>query len=255
MNTSQEQHNFNNRLSIILPTYNESQNIANMLDAIKNVLPYDLYAEIIIIDDNSPDGTGQIVEEYIKKNKKEKTSFKVIHRIDKRGLSSAILDGIKISTGKIIVVMDSDFSHPPEKILDMVDEIQKNSYDIVVGSRYVAGGDLVGWPLSRKIISFIGTLIAEYGLGIKVKDSMSGFFSFKKELINNIQFDAIGYKLLLEILVKSNSAMVKEIPYTCINRKQGVTKFNKSVILDYIKLVKSLHKYKKTKKLSLVYTL
>jgi dolichol-phosphate mannosyltransferase len=250
MNISQEQHNFNNRLSIILPTYNESQNIVNMLDAIKNVLPYDLYAEIIIVDDNSPDGTGKIVEEHIKKNKEQKISFKVIHRINKRGLSSAILDGIKTSTGKIIVVMDSDFSHPPEKILDMLHEIQKNNYDVVVGSRYVTGGNSIGWPLSRKIISLIGTLIAEHGLGIKIKDSMSGFFSFKKELIDDIQFDAIGYKLLLEILVKTNSSMVKEIPYTCINRKQGATKFNKSVILDYVKLVKSLYKYKKEKKSS-----
>lgn len=235
----------NRRLSVILPTFNESQNIIKMLESIQKVIPTTIMTEIIVVDDDSPDGTGNIVEEYIKNSKNGTISIKVICRKNKRGLSSAILDGVKSSRGEVIVVMDSDFAHPPEKILEMLEEIQNNQVDIVVGSRYVKGGETIGWTTSRKIISFFATKIAEYFLGVKVKDSMSGFFSFKKQIIENKQFDALGYKLLLEILVKTKNAKVKEIPYKCINRKEGSSKFNTSIIMDYIKLVLRLKKYKK----------
>jgi len=245
MNLSQNGSTKNKKqLSIILATFNESQNILKMLNSIDNVLSSDIDSEIIVVDDNSPDGTGTIVENHIK-TKNENQAIRVIHRIDKRGLSSAIIEGFNSANGEMILVMDTDFAHPPEKILEMLDEMQNNHYDIVVGSRFVKGGKTIGWPFSRKLMSTFATKIASYMLGLQIKDSTSGFFLIKKNLIENKKFDAIGSKLLLEILVKTHGAKIKEIPYTCINREFGSSKFNTSVISDYFKLVKKLSKYKK----------
>lgn len=231
-------------VSILLPTYNESQNIAKMLNSLITVLPQKFQIEIIVIDDDSPDGTGKIAEDYKTKISNENISMKIIHRKNKRGLSSAILDGIYSSTGNIIVVMDSDFSHPSETVEKMLDTLLDDESDIVIGSRFVPGGESVGWPLSRKIMSKFGTKIPELFLNVKVKDSTSGFFSFKKEIVKNINFDALGYKFLLEMLVKTRGAKTREIPYKCVNRKIGSSKFNTQIIIDYIKLINKLRKYK-----------
>lgn len=237
--------NFNNKsISVLLPTYNESQNIVNMLNSLITVLPKKFQTEIIVIDDDSPDGTGKIAEDCKSKIQQENISIEVINRKNKRGLSSAILDGIYSSNGEIIVVMDSDFSHPPGIVEKMLDVLLNDEFDIVIGSRFVSGGESVGWPITRRIMSKLGTKVPELFLNLKVRDSTSGFFSFKKEIINGIKFDAIGYKFLLEMLVKTNGAKTAEIPYKCVNRKKGPSKFNTQIILDYIKLINKLRKYK-----------
>ena len=234
-------------LSVIVPTYNESKNIVGILDSLRKHLPIGIDTEIIVVDDNSPDGTGNIVEEYAKNSKKENSqSVQIIHRKTERGLSSAILAGIKYAKGDSVVVMDSDFSHPPQTIPKMIEELQKSECDIVVASRYVNGGSVKGWPFKRKIISKGATKIARHGLGIKIKDPMSGFFAFKRHIINNIKFDAIGYKILLEILVKARGVKVKEIPYEFINREEGSSKLDTSVAMDYVKSLWKLYRYGKT---------
>ena len=234
-------------LSVIVPTYNESKNIVGILDSLRKHLPIGIDTEIIVVDDNSPDGTGNIVEEYAKNSKKENSqSVQIIHRKTERGLSSAILAGIKYAKGDSVVVMDSDFSHPPQTIPKMIEELQKSECDIVVASRYVNGGSVKGWPFKRKIISKGATKIARHGLGIKIKDPMSGFFAFKRHIINNIKFDAIGYKILLEILVKARGVKVKEIPYEFINREEGSSKLDTSVAIDYVKSLWKLYRYGKT---------
>jgi dolichol-phosphate mannosyltransferase len=228
-------------LSIVLPTYNESQNIASMLDSIAEALPAD--AEVIVVDDNSPDGTGNIARRHASKIDNGKLHVKVISRPDKRGLSSAILAGVQSATGDIIVVMDGDFSHPPQTIPRMVDELQNSKYDIVVASRYVKGGSVIGWPFKRRLMSRSATKIAQVGLGIDVEDPMSGFFAFKRHIIEGIKFDAIGYKMLLEILVKTKGAHIKELPYTFTNRTAGASKLDRSVMLDYLRAVWRLYRY------------
>ena len=234
-------------LSVIIPTYNESQNILLMLDSISQNLPSGTITEIIVVDDNSPDGTGKIVEEHAQLYQKKKEHFiKVIHRHVKRGLSSAILDGIQSAKGETIVVMDGDFSHPPQTIQKMLDELQHPECDIVVASRYVKGGSVIGWPFKRRLLSKGATKIAQHGLGIKIKDPMSGFFAFKRHIIKNVKFDAIGYKLLLEILVKTKGVIVKEIPYAFTDRKSGSSKLNMSVAFDYLKAVWKLYRYGKS---------
>jgi len=231
-------------VSIILPTYNESKNIWNILEHIQKSIPRDLKAETIVVDDNSPDNTAKIAEDYFH-SIKEKTShtINVIKRKAKNGLSSAILNGIHESSGNTIVVMDSDFSHPPHIIPKMIETLKKTSCDIVIASRYVKGGSIQGWPIKRKLMSKIATKIAKKGLGIESYDPMSGFFAFKKNIIEGLKFDAIGYKMLLEILVKTKGVKIQEVPYTFTNRKAGTSKLGISTIFDYCKSIWKLYKH------------
>ncbi len=233
----------NPQISIILPTYNESQNIVNILKSIKENIPKGISTETIVIDDNSPDGTGKIVDDYISNIKKiAENTIDIIHRTAKNGLSSAILNGIQRSKGDTILVMDSDFSHPPQIIPKMIEAIKHSQYDLVVASRYITGGKIQGWSIKRKLMSKVATFIAKKGLNVKTKDPMSGFFAFKKNIINELNFDALGYKFLLELLVKTKGVHVKEIPYTFENRTLGSSKLDSSTIVDYLKSVWKLYK-------------
>jgi dolichol-phosphate mannosyltransferase len=234
------------QVSIIIPTYNESQNILRILKSIQDNLPKNTKAQTIVIDDNSPDGTGKLVEEYLQNVKKfANHTIEVIHRKTKDGLSSAILKGVQLATGNTIVVMDSDLSHPASLLPKMIDALKHPKYDIVVASRYVTGGSIVGWTRKRKFLSRLATLIAKRGLGVPTKDPMSGFFAFKKPIIQGLSFDAIGYKMLLEILVKAKNANVLEIPYTFTNREFGKSKLDSGTIFDYLKAVWKLYRYGK----------
>ena len=236
----------NPQISIILPTYNESQNIVNILKLIRENIPKGISTETIVVDDNSPDGTGKIVEDYISEIKKiAENTIDIIHRKAKNGLSSAILNGIQNAKGETIVVMDSDFSHPPQIIPKMIEAFKQYQCDLVVASRYITGGNVQGWTTKRKLMSKIATVIAKKGLGVKTKDPMSGFFAFKKNIIKELNFDALGYKFLLEILVKTKGINIKEIPYTFENRKFGSSKLDSSTIIDYFKSVLKLYKYGK----------
>lgn len=259
-------------LSIIIPTYNESKNILNLLARLRKVMSnsISLTPEIIVVDDNSPDNTGNIVESYSDNNidlqdsKRSNTypresrrgrfdrnshtsgcSIKVVHRSQKSGLVSAILEGIKSSTGQYILVMDADLSHSPEVIPKMISELEKPEIDIVVASRYAIGGSIIGWPIKRRLLSKGAVKIAKYGLPIRkeVQDPMSGFFALKRHIIENITIDSAGYKILLEILVKASEARVKEVPYTFKDRKAGQSKLDQHVILEYIRAVYSLYRY------------
>lgn len=235
-----------NQVSVIIPTFNESENICNVLKSIKEHLPK-INLEAIVVDDNSPDGTGKIVEEYIKSMKNVAGySISVIHRKAKEGLSSAILDGLKNSNGDTVVVMDSDLSHPPHIIPKMLETIRQTQCDIVVASRYIKGGAIHGWPFKRKLMSTVATTIAKKGLGISTDDPMSGFFAFRRIITKGIKFDAIGYKMLLELLVKTKGVKVEEIPYTFTNREFGSSKLDLSTIIDYCKSVLKLYRYGRT---------
>jgi dolichol-phosphate mannosyltransferase len=234
------------QVSIIIPTYNESENIIQVLKSIGEHLPEDIAVEAIVVDDNSPDGTGKIVDDYIndEQNKIEYT-VDIIHRKTKSGLSSAILDGIEHSSGETIVVMDSDFSHPPKIIPRLIEEIKISKCDIVIASRFVTGGAIKGWSIKRKLISKTAKGIAKAGLGVNESDPMSGFFAFRRKILEGIKLDAIGYKVLLEILVKTKDVKIKEIPYTFTNRTLGSSKLDSSTMLDYVRAVWKLYRYGK----------
>ena len=150
--------------SVVIPTYNESENILRLITEIEKNLPTSHFTEIIIVDDNSPDGTGKMVENYIEKEeaktKKDDSNsnsknyrVKIVHRTAKNGLIPAIIDGVKQSSGANVLIMDADFSHPPEVIPKMMSELALNPNSIIIGSRFIEGGKVVGWPQRRKILS------------------------------------------------------------------------------------------------------
>lgn len=246
MQSSESLQENNAQISIIIPTYNESQNILQILKSIKDNLPKNFVTQAIVVDDNSPDGTGKLVEDYLKNIKKMADyTIEIIHRKAKDGLGSAILKGIQHAKGDTIVVMDCDFSHPPHIIPKLIESIKKYQYDIVVASRYIKGGKIQGWSLKRKTMSKFATLIAKKGLGINTHDPMSGFFAFKRNIIKGLNIDAIGYKFLLEILVKTKDVSIKEIPYTFQNRELGSSKLSIRTIFDYYRSVWKLYRYGK----------
>jgi dolichol-phosphate mannosyltransferase len=235
------------KLSIVVPTYNESQNIVKMLDSIAETLSPYATAEIIVVDDNSPDGTAEIASLHAKNiSNKKKLHVEIIRRDGKFGLSSAIIEGVQSATGELLVVMDGDLSHPPQVIPSIIEALRDSNCDIVVASRYIKGGSIIGWPFKRRLMSKGATKIAQYGLGIEVKDPVSGFFAFRRDIIDGIKFDAIGYKMLLEILVKTKGARVKEVPYTFTNRSTGASKLDVEVMFDYLRAIMRLYRYGKS---------
>ncbi len=258
-------------LSVIIPTYNEYENILRLVEVVKAKLPDDLLTEIIIVDDNSPDGTGRLIASYIEhpftrvcagiQQNENSNNFaidraesvvKLVCRENKSGLISAVLQGIKSSTGRYILVMDGDFSHPPETVPVLINELLRDPNCIVVASRYIRGGSIRGWPYSRMLLSRLAAKIAIHGLKLcNVRDPISGFFAFPRNIMENIRIDTYGYKLLLEILVKARGVKVKEIPYTFVDRKSGESKLNTRVMLDYLSAVGHLYRYgRKSKRLT-----
>lgn len=240
--------------SIIIPTYNESGNILRLIGEIEKNLPKSDFTEIVIVDDNSPDGTGELVDNYINEHKSEDQKdvnnkatncrIKIVHRTGKNGLIPAIMDGVKQSSGRNVIIMDADFSHPPEVIPRMMHELKMNPKSIVIGSRYVEGGKVVGWPTKRKILSTGASFLARFGLNVRgVKDPMSGLFALPRELIKNISIDTKGYKILLEILVKNKEVPTKEIPYTFTERRSGKSKMDYGVIMNYAEAIWQLYRH------------
>lgn len=225
-------------ISIILPTYNERENIKKIVNEIFSIVKNNL--EVIIVDDNSPDGTGVIAEELAKKY-----NIKVIHRPKRLGLSPAVIEGFKVAKGSIIGVMDADLSHPSDLIPQMISLLKNDAADIIVGSRYSMGGSVETWSSSRKFISKGATFLAK--CLVDVQDPMSGFFFMKKAIIKNVSLNSKGYKILLEILVKGDYQKVIELPYTFRGRDIGKSKLNTKEYLKYLNDWVRLLYYKLTK--------
>jgi dolichol-phosphate mannosyltransferase len=226
-------------ISIIVPTFNEGKNIAILIERIAKSLKKEKY-EIIVVDDNSPDGTYSIAKTLIKRY-----PVKAILRKDEKGLSSAVLRGFEEAKGDILGVIDADLQHPPEKIPELIAEIRKGA-DVVVGSRLIKGGGVELWPWYRKVVSFGARIIALPLTG--VRDTMSGFFFMKKWVIKGVKLNPIGYKILLEILVKGKYKKVREVPYIFMNRSFGHSKLSGKVYAHYLMHVARLYKHKFIKK-------
>lgn len=227
------------KISIIIPTYNEKENLPELVKEIFSVLKKEEYTpEIVVVDDNSPDGTGQIAEELSKKY-----PIKVIKRPEKQGLSSAVIDGIKATDNEIIGVMDSDLSHDPAIMPKILDAIVRQKNQLVIGSRYVKGGRIENWPIIRRIISWIAVLLAIPFT--RVKDRTSGYFFFRREIIENVNINPSGFKIALDIIIKGNYKRWKEIPYTFKDRTRGKSKFTAKEVKNYISQLAGYIFYKK----------
>ena len=239
-------------LSVIIPTYNEAENILKLIESIRYHLPTNISAEIIIVDDNSPDGTGTLVEKYIKTITNEmldctqtrKCLVKVIHRQKRDRLIPAILHGVRFSSGQNILIMKGDFSHPPETIPRLINELNQDPNCIVIASRYIKGASIVGWPFKRLMLSMSAVRIARHSLKLRnVKDPMSDFFALPGHVLKNIEFDIQDFKILLEILVKDKNLRVREIPFTFNDPHFGKSKLDSRIIFDYTKAIWQLYRY------------
>jgi dolichol-phosphate mannosyltransferase len=222
-------------ISIIIPTYKEKENIGCLVERIHNNLAkYDY--EIVIIDDNSSDGSEELVADLVRRY-----PVKIIVRKNKRGLSSAVVDGIASTDSENVIVMDADLQHPPEVLPDIVKALE--NHDFVMASRYIKGGSPGEWKLSRKIVSKGATLLA-LPVAPKVKDPMSGFFGFKRSVVNIASLSPTGWKIGLEILVRSKFKAVTEVPYTFVPRAHGESKLSRRIMTEYVRQLIDLYSYK-----------
>lgn len=221
-------------LSLIIPTYNEAENITAQVQRICKVLKEPF--EILVVDDNSPDGTGRIAD-----NLAKKYPVRVIHRFSKNGLADAVVEGFNQAHGSVIGVMDADQSHPPELLPKLLENIE-NGADIVVASRKVGNGKTIGWSFYRHLMSWFASALA-WPL-TSVKDRTSGYFVFRREVIEGRILNPIGYKIMLEVVVKSKSKRIIEVPFTFINRKEGKSKTNLRIQLQYLRHLGRLYWYK-----------
>lgn len=216
-------------VSIIIPTLNESENIDFLL---KQILFHEsclqLDKEIIVVDDGSADDTRQRVQRW-----QEKYPVKLLARDGKQGLASAVIDGAKEASGDIVVVMDADFSHPPEKIPELIQPIKDGTHDMAIGSRYVQGGSTEEWCFTRTMTSRIANLLA-WPL-TDISDPMSGFFAVNRKRLEEIKNDVPGFKIALELLARGGDSMrVAEIPIRFRDRQKGKSKWGLQAIWDYL---------------------
>lgn len=223
------------KLSVIVPTYNESENIKPLIESIDEALEHKDY-EIVIVDDNSPDGTAAIVESI-----SGSYQVKLLTRQGKLGLASAVVKGIDKAEGDIIGVIDADLQHPPELLAQLAEAVTEGN-DIAIASRYIQGGGIEKWSLLRKIASRGAILLARPLT--KVKDPVSGCFVLRKEVVTGIEYKPTGFKILLEILVKGKYKTIKEIPYIFNEREKGKSKLELAEYTRYLKLLYSLYLFK-----------
>lgn len=220
----------NKKVSVIVPTYKEKDNVRPLVERIDKTLKgYDY--EIVFVDDNSPDGTADAARAMA-----VNYPVRVIVRTEERGLATAVIRGFTEAAGDVMVVIDSDLQHPPEVIPSLLKAVEKGA-DIAIPSRYVAGGGCEGWGLMRRIMSKGAILMSHLALpSIRtVSDPMSGFFALRRATVANADLRPIGYKILLEILIIGHYKSVAEVPYVFHVREKGQSKLKASVQFDYIK--------------------
>ena len=218
-------------LSLVLPTYNEAANITALIDNIDGILQ-SVPHEIIIVDDDSPDGTWKVAESLARKYQ----SLRVLRRVGRKGLSSAVVEGFDMARGSVLAVMDADGQHDGMLLHTMLSSLQ-NGAQLVIGSRYVAGGSVGEWVTDRRIISSLGTVVAKTLSRVSVSDPLGGFFALKKDLYTSVRTSLrpTGFKILLEILANiPASTRVTEIPLVFRMRLHGHSKLSMKVHCEFV---------------------
>ena len=227
-----------NSAVVLLPTYNEIENLARIVPAILDAAPVDM----MILDDNSPDGTGELADQLAQNNPR----ISVVHRPGKQGLGAAYLDGfnraLKAGYDRVLE-MDADFSHPPGQLPEMLR--LANEYDLVLGSRWVPGGGTKNWPLQRQVISRMGSLYARTVLGVGIRDLTGGFKCFRRSVLEAIDLTSIrttGYAFQIEMTYRAvkRGFRVKETPIIFTEREQGVSKMSRRIVVEAVLKVPKL---------------
>ena len=223
----------------ISPTYNEKKNISELINRISK-LPLDI--DLLIIDDNSPDGTADIIKTIMSENK----SIHLLEREKKLGLGTAYCEGFQWALERgydLIVQIDADLSHNPDDILRMVE--MSNSSDLVIGSRYIGGVNVINWPMRRLLLSYFANLYAKLLIQFPIKDSTGGFKCFQRKVLQSMDLKMInsqGYSFQIEInfLAWIKGFKIKEIPIVFTDRTVGESKMNRSIVIEAIWMVPKL---------------
>ncbi len=219
------------KLSVVSPTLNEAANVPLLVEQLECALGNIDY-EILIVDDNSPDLTWSIAQEISSKNPRVKS----IRRMDNPGLGMAVIEGFSEATGDVLACIDADLQHDPGILPRMLEALQTGA-DVVVGSRHVDGGSTGRWTLLRRLESWAAGSAAQFLLGFKLKDPMSGFFLVWREDFHEVKahLDGNGFKILLEIVARLHRSNIKEVPYTFRPRIAGKSKLSSKVALQYVR--------------------
>lgn len=228
------------KFSIVVPTYNEAGGIERLIATLDGVFRKSgLDGEIIVVDDNSPDGTGAIVDSLA-----DRYPVRCLHRPGKMGLSSGVIDGWKFARpdSEALGAMDGDFSHDPEIIPAMVRALESGKYGLAIGSRYVAGGGIRNWPLRRRITSLVAIALAKPLT--RVNDITSGYFIIKREALTGVELDPIGFKIGLEVIAKARYGKATEVPYVFQDRTSGESKLNTGEIANYLRQLRRIYAMK-----------
>jgi len=221
------------KVSIVIPTYNERENIERLLPEIFKIFDGD----VIVVDDNSPDGTADAVE-----GLKRKFPITLVRRQEKGGIGSAYITGFRKALGQgadVIMEMDADFSHSPEEIPNFIREMK--NYDLVLGSRYIKGGRIENWNFIRRMISKGGNYIARIFLGLDIRDITTGYRAYRREVLEGIDLAGIksdGYAFQAEMLFRARERgfRIKEVPITFRDRAHGKSKLSRMEIIKFIVL-------------------
>ncbi len=224
------------KFSIVIPTYNEAGGIERLITTLDGVFKqHGLDGELIIVDDNSPDGTGKIVDALA-----GRYPVRCLHRPGKLGLSSGVIDGWKIARpqSEALGAMDADFSHDPNILPKMVAALE-NGFGLAIGSRYVPGGGITNWPWRRIVTSKVACWLARPLTS--VKDVTSGYFLVRREALDGVTLDPIGFKIGLEVIAKARYGKALEVPYVFTDRIVGESKLNQREIFNYLKQLRKLY--------------
>jgi dolichol-phosphate mannosyltransferase len=219
------------RIITVIPTYNEAENLPVL---VPRLLECDPRLEALIVDDNSPDGTGKLAEELALASPR----VHVVHRAEKQGLGPAYRAGFRQALelgADVILQMDADFSHPPETVPTLLTELE--SHDVVLGSRYLNGITVVNWPIERILISYFGNWYARKVTGLRISDTTGGFRCMRREVLEQIDFDRIranGYAFQIEMNFRfeKTGARIKEVPFFFLDRTRGASKLTLRIGLE-----------------------
>jgi len=225
-------------LTVVIPTYNERDRLAELVGqlfaAASSIAPTPLNLEVVIVDDNSPDGTGQLADELARTH-----NLRVIHRSGKLGLGTAVVAGFHVASAPVVGVMDADFSHPPSLISKLYLAFKKTNADVLVASRYIPGGSTPDWPFSRRLMSRVACLLARPLSPIR--DAASGFFLIRADIAKTVSIKAGGFKICLELVVRGWPTRLAELPYRFDDRELGESKMSKREAAGYLIQLKDLY--------------
>lgn len=219
------------QLAVIVPTFNEHDNIPLLVQRLRHVLQ-GLHWEAVFVDDNSPDDTSGAVAKIAATDPR----IRLVHRIGRRGLSSAVVEGMLATVAPVVAVIDGDLQHDESVLVSLFEAVASGECDLAVGTRYCDGGSIGSWDKSRAAVSQAGTRLAKLVLGTQLNDPMSGFFAVRRDaLIAAVPgLSSIGYKILLDIVASSPVPLrIREIPYTFRERVNGASKLDSAILIEF----------------------